>query len=55
MNFGKIWKMCKKMLLVIVIIKMVKIVNSYKGKTVEELQKIPNDELLTLLNSRQST
>ena len=32
---------------------MVKVVNSYKGKTVEELQKIPVDELLTLLNSRQ--
>jgi len=32
---------------------MVKVVNSYKGKTVEELQKIPNDELFTLLNSRQ--
>jgi len=32
---------------------MVKAVNSYKGKTVEELQKIPNDELFRLLNSRQ--
>ena len=32
---------------------MVKVVNSYKGKTVDELQKIPNDELFTLLNSRQ--
>ena len=32
---------------------MVKVVNSYKGKTTEELQKIPNDELFTLLNSRQ--
>ncbi len=31
---------------------MVKAVN-YKGKTIEELQKIPNDELFTLLNSRQ--
>jgi len=26
---------------------------SFKGKSVEELQKIPNDELFTLLNSRQ--
>ncbi len=31
---------------------MVKAVN-YKGKTIEELQKIPNDELFALLNSRQ--
>ncbi len=26
---------------------------SFKGKSAEELQKIPNDELFTLLNSRQ--
>ena len=26
---------------------------SYKGKSVEELQKIPNEELFLLLNSRQ--
>jgi len=32
---------------------MVKVVNSYKGKTIEELQNIPNDELFTLLNARQ--
>ena len=31
---------------------MVKTFN-YKGKTDEELQNIPNDELLILLNSRQ--
>ena len=32
---------------------MVKVVNSYKGKTTEELQKLPNDELFVLLNARQ--
>ena len=32
---------------------MVKVVNSFKGKTTEELQKLPNDELFALLNSRQ--
>ena len=26
---------------------------SYKGKSVDELQKIPNEELFSLLNSRQ--
>ena len=26
---------------------------SFKGKSAEELQKIPKDELFTLLNSRQ--
>jgi len=31
---------------------MVKDVN-YKGKSVDELQKIPNDELFALLNARQ--
>ena len=31
---------------------MVKVFN-FKGKSAEELQKIPNDELFTLLNSRQ--
>ena len=30
---------------------MVKVVNSFKGKTTEELQKLPNDELFALLNS----
>ena len=32
---------------------MVKVVNSFKGKTTEELQKLPNDELFALLNARQ--
>ena len=32
---------------------MVKVVNSFKGKTTEELQKLPNDELFVLLNARQ--
>ena len=32
---------------------MVKVVNSFKGKTTEELQKLPNEELFALLNARQ--
>ena len=32
---------------------MVKVVNSFKGKTTEELQKLPIEELKTLLNARQ--